>query len=390
MTHAGADAAGVRRSGRACHRPALRAEGEADHLPVHGGRAVADRPLRSQAEAAAVRRAAHPRGHRQGRTLCVHQGHASPARIAVHFQQARALGGGDLRRILPHLAKHADEIAIVRSMTTTQFNHAPGQIFMNTGHQIIGRPSLGSWLSYGLGSENTDLPAFVVLMSGQNNPDGGKIVLGQRVSADPAPGRGVPIQGRAGALLENPDGVDSDGATRVARPRGRSEPRAARRDERPGDGDAHCGLRARLPHADQRARADGRRGRAAADPRDVRHRAGQGVVREQLPAGAPPGRARRAVRAALSPRLGHARRVGGHRHRRAAAAAVPRDRSRGRRAADRPETARPARHDARASGAASSAARRSTRRGTARSCSAATTIRAPSRCGWPAAGSSRA
>ena len=48
-------------------------------------------------------------------------------------------------------------------MKTTQFNHAPGQIFMNTGHQIIGRPSLGSWMSYGLGSENKDLPAFVVL-----------------------------------------------------------------------------------------------------------------------------------------------------------------------------------------------------------------------------------
>ena len=86
--------------------------------------------------------------------------------------------GAEISTLLPHLATHADEIAIVRSMTTTQFNHAPGQIFMNTGHQIIGRPSLGSWLSYGLGSENKDLPAFVVLMSGQNNPDGGKSCWG--------------------------------------------------------------------------------------------------------------------------------------------------------------------------------------------------------------------
>ena len=86
-------------------------------------------------------------------------------------------------------------------MKTTQFNHAPAQIFMNTGHQIIGRPSLGSWLSYGLGSENKDLPAFVVLISGQNNPDGGKIVLGQRIPADACTRGGVPVEGRAGPVL---------------------------------------------------------------------------------------------------------------------------------------------------------------------------------------------
>jgi len=69
-------------------------------------------------------------------------------------------------------------VAVVRSLQTTQFNHAPAQIFMNTGHQVVGRPSMGAWLSYGLGSENRDLPAFVVLISGQNNPDGGKSCWG--------------------------------------------------------------------------------------------------------------------------------------------------------------------------------------------------------------------
>ncbi|HJY34185.1 MAG TPA: DUF1501 domain-containing protein, partial [Vicinamibacterales bacterium] len=86
--------------------------------------------------------------------------------------------GAEISELLPHLQKHADEIAIIRSMKTSQFNHAPAQIFMNTGHQIIGRPSIGSWLSYGLGSDNKDLPAFVVLISGQNNPDGGKSCWG--------------------------------------------------------------------------------------------------------------------------------------------------------------------------------------------------------------------
>src|SRR3984957_4138025 len=80
--------------------------------------------------------------------------------------------GAEISSLLPHLAKVADDIAIVRSMRTTQFNHAPGQIFMNTGFQIPGRPSLGSWLTYGIGSESSDLPGFVVLLSGQNQPDG--------------------------------------------------------------------------------------------------------------------------------------------------------------------------------------------------------------------------
>src|SRR5262245_16629672 len=82
--------------------------------------------------------------------------------------------GAEVSDLLPHTASVADEIAILRSLRTTQFNHAPAQIFINTGHQIIGRPSLGSWLTYGLGSENRDLPGFVGLLSGQGNPDGGR------------------------------------------------------------------------------------------------------------------------------------------------------------------------------------------------------------------------
>ena len=71
--------------------------------------------------------------------------------------------GAEISELLPHLQEVADEIAIVSSMHTTQFNHAPAQIFMNTGFQIIGRPSMGSWMTYGLGSECKDLPGFVVL-----------------------------------------------------------------------------------------------------------------------------------------------------------------------------------------------------------------------------------
>jgi uncharacterized protein (DUF1501 family) len=74
--------------------------------------------------------------------------------------------GAELSEMLPHLAEVVDEIAIVRSMHTDQFNHAPGQIFLNTGFGQPGRPSLGSWVVYGLGSESRDLPAFVVMSTG--------------------------------------------------------------------------------------------------------------------------------------------------------------------------------------------------------------------------------
>ena len=82
--------------------------------------------------------------------------------------------GSQVSELLPRLQKIVDDVAIVRSVHTTQFNHAPAQIFMNTGHQIPGRPSMGAWMTYGLGSESSDLPGFVVLVSGENQPDGGK------------------------------------------------------------------------------------------------------------------------------------------------------------------------------------------------------------------------
>ncbi len=74
--------------------------------------------------------------------------------------------GAAISELLPHLPEVVDDIAIVKSLHAEQFNHAPAQLFMNTGHQLVGRPSMGSWMTYGLGSENVDLPGFVVLQSG--------------------------------------------------------------------------------------------------------------------------------------------------------------------------------------------------------------------------------
>src|SRR6476646_10053593 len=78
--------------------------------------------------------------------------------------------GTELGELLPHTGEIVDDIAIVKSMVTDAFNHAPGQLLMNTGTMQFGRPSMGAWVTYGLGSESKDLPAFVVFSSGKKGP----------------------------------------------------------------------------------------------------------------------------------------------------------------------------------------------------------------------------
>src|SRR5687767_9093647 len=130
---------------------------------------------------------------------------ASPFVFKKHGQS-----GAEISELMPNLAKIADQIAFVRSMQTTQFNHAPAQIFMNTGHQVIGRPSLGSWLSYGLGSENADLPAFVLLLSGENHPDGGKSCWGSGFLPTTHQGVEFRSSGEPVLFVSNPEGVDAE------------------------------------------------------------------------------------------------------------------------------------------------------------------------------------
>ncbi|HXG68525.1 MAG TPA: DUF1501 domain-containing protein [Blastocatellia bacterium] len=118
--------------------------------------------------------------------------------------------GAEVSSLLPHLAEVVDDIAIIRSLHTTQFNHAPAQIFMNTGHQIVGRPSLGAWLTYGIGSESRDLPGFVVLLSGLSQPDGGKSCWGSGFI--PTVYQGVEFRSKGDPVLfiSNPPGVSAE------------------------------------------------------------------------------------------------------------------------------------------------------------------------------------
>ncbi len=74
--------------------------------------------------------------------------------------------GTEFSDLLPHTASNADDLCLIRSMYTEQINHHPGQIMMNCGSPFVGRPSMGAWVTYGLGSESQDLPGFVVLSSG--------------------------------------------------------------------------------------------------------------------------------------------------------------------------------------------------------------------------------
>ena len=118
--------------------------------------------------------------------------------------------GAELSELLPYLAAVADDVAIVKSMTTDAFNHAPAQIMMNTGAQQFGRPSLGSWLTYGLGSESRDLPGFVVFSSGKKGPSGGNSNWGSGFL--PTVHQGVQFRGGSEPVLylSNPRGVDRE------------------------------------------------------------------------------------------------------------------------------------------------------------------------------------
>ncbi len=108
---------------------------------------------------------------------------------------------------LPHFEKVIDEVCFIKSMWTDQFNHGPAQLLMHTGSAIPGSPSAGAWATYGLGSENANLPGFIVLTSGGKNPDAGKSVWGSGYLPSVYQGVQCRSQGEPVLYLSNPDGV---------------------------------------------------------------------------------------------------------------------------------------------------------------------------------------
>jgi hypothetical protein len=115
--------------------------------------------------------------------------------------------GASVSEILPNMASVADQITVIRSMATNVFNHAPAKVFMNTGSAQFGRPSMGSWLTYGIGSESRNLPGFVVLQSGPRGPRGGSACWSSGFL--PTNYQGVPLRGVGEPILNlsNPRGI---------------------------------------------------------------------------------------------------------------------------------------------------------------------------------------
>ncbi len=129
---------------------------------------------------------------------------ASPWRFSQYGQN-----GLWLSELLPHLRGILDEITVVRSMHTSEINHAPAQLFFQTGFARAGRPTLGSWVTYGLGSECENLPGFVVMTSGKASRCG---TTCWQSGFLPSVYQGVPFrsQGDPVLFLSNPDGIDRD------------------------------------------------------------------------------------------------------------------------------------------------------------------------------------
>ena len=139
-------------------------------------------------------------------------------RFAFIKQDAKLLGSGrkfaehgqcgqTISECLPHLATIADDICTLRAVKTDVFNHGPAKFFMNTGSPLFGRPSMGAWITYGIGSESRDLPGFVVLQSGPRGPRGGAPNWGSGFL--PTAYQGVPFRSSGAPILnlENPQSV---------------------------------------------------------------------------------------------------------------------------------------------------------------------------------------
>lgn len=127
----------------------------------------------------------------------------TPHKFAQHGDS-----GAWISEILPKISEQVDDLCFIKSMYTDQFNHAPAQLLLYTGSPRQGRPSLGSWVTYGLGAENENLPGFVVLISGGTSPSAGKNAWGSGFLPSVYQGVQCRSQGDPVLYVSNPDGMD--------------------------------------------------------------------------------------------------------------------------------------------------------------------------------------
>ena len=119
--------------------------------------------------------------------------------------------GASVSELLPHHRDIVDDVCFIKSVKTDVFNHGPAKLFVQTGSPQPGRPSMGSWVTYGIGSEADDLPGFVVLQSGPRGPRGGSALWSSGFV--PTTFQGVPFRGQGDPILnlESPPGFDRAG-----------------------------------------------------------------------------------------------------------------------------------------------------------------------------------
>ncbi|MFU8893305.1 MAG: DUF1501 domain-containing protein [Luteolibacter sp.] len=150
-----------------------------------------------------------PESYTAGQQLAQLQGRELIARGAFTKFKKYGQSGLEVSDLFPHIGSIADEICVIRSMVTEQINHDPAHAFMNTGSILKGRPSMGSWLLYGLGAETENLPGYVVMVSRGKDPD--QPISARQWSSGFLPSRfqGVQFQSRGNAVhyIGNPDGV---------------------------------------------------------------------------------------------------------------------------------------------------------------------------------------
>ncbi len=111
---------------------------------------------------------------------------------------------------LPHFQSMVDDVTFLKAMHTDQFNHAPAQLLMHTGSPRLGRPGMGTWVTYGLGADNQDLPAYIVLTSGGKYPEAGKSIWGSGFLPSVYQGVQCRSAGEPVLFIENPKGLDRD------------------------------------------------------------------------------------------------------------------------------------------------------------------------------------
>ncbi len=149
----------------------------------------------------------------EGQRFAFLRGH--PSLLGPRFKFAHhGQSGLELSELLPHLAAVADDIAVVKTLHTEQINHGPAQLMFHTGFGRFGRPSVGSWVSYGLGSESSDLPAYVVMITGKV-AGAGSALWGSGFLPSVYQGVEFRSQGESVLFLSNPPGVTRDDRRRL-------------------------------------------------------------------------------------------------------------------------------------------------------------------------------